>query len=144
MRRVVAGVMVAAMLAMTLTVAMAERAWKPYSYTAVPIRVINAGNLQRFDTLAVRDGERLTVNTFSLWGDDSAAAAVAQVEFMSLNSRTRYLRFTATYTSAQVKNDTWSGPWVFPKDSTIIISYSMASGVLDSALATMTYQLERP
>jgi hypothetical protein len=145
MKRVLAIVVLVA-LGGLVAISWAERAWQLKTIEKAPVRVINAGNPLRSDTIAVTSDERLTVNAFALWADDSAQTPTAVIEFKSLNlaSGTRYLRFTDTYTANQVKTSWWAGPWVFPKGDSILISYYTVGGTIDSMLATITYMLERP
>lgn len=143
-RALAVGVLVA--MAALVAVSWADRAWQLKTIEKAPVRVINAGNPLRSDTIAVASSERLTVDAFNLWADDSAQTPTTVIEFKSLNvaSGTRYLRFTDTYTANQVKASWWVGPWVFPKGDSILVSYYTVGGTIDSMLATITYRLERP
>lgn len=140
---------VALMAAALVASAWADRAQQIRTIEKAPVRLINAGNPLRADTIAVTSSERVVLDAFALWADDSAQIPTAVIEFKSLNKSpgTRYLRFTDTYSANQIKTSWWVGPWVFPKGDSILVAYytvGATPGTLDSMLATLTYRFERP
>lgn len=145
MRRKVIGIGLLAAL-LFVSSAMADRSLRYMSSVRTALRPVNAGNAQQFDTLAAFESGRVEIQNFCIYGDDSATVTpTLELEFMSLNSHTVYLRLSDTYTAAQLKTTCWPGPFIFPKDSTILVYYNLlTAGTLDTLRAYGTYKLERP
>lgn len=142
MKRVAAAA-VLMVLALAAAVSWADRAWQTKPYAGTKVRVINAGNVQRWDTLlATPSGSRCVVTNFTAYVHDSGSAAGFHVVFSSKNSATTYLALHDTLLTGQMKAIVYQGPFVFPKDSTIKVSYYMTAGVVDSLYALPTYMIE--
>lgn len=142
MRRVIASLVLLAMMFL-VAISFGDHAWQTKPYSASKVRVINAGNPQRYDTLlAVPSGRRCVLVNFAAYVHDSNLAAGFHVFFASKNSQTQYIAFHDTLTIGQRKIIQYAGPWVFPQDSTIVVSYYMTVGVLDTLFALPTYLVE--
>lgn len=133
-------------LAAIVSLAFADRSLRTTSTQRAPIRQYVGATVQQYDTLAVSEGERVELSTFSIFADDSAMTPTLNVIFSSLVTKTVYLRLVESYTANQIKNTIWTGPWAFPKDSTILIYYNITGanpGTLDTLRAAATYRLEK-
>lgn len=128
-------------------VATANRKLITKSSARASIRGYVGATPQQYDTMAASSGERVELDNFQVYVDDSAQTPTLTVWFMSLNSKTVYLKLTDSYTANQIKTTLWPGPWVFPKDSTILVYYNLTGatpGTLDTLICNSTYMLERP
>ncbi|HLF07647.1 MAG TPA: hypothetical protein VI893_10860 [Thermoplasmata archaeon] len=147
MRRLVAWAIVIAALVGVVAVAGADRSLRSSITTRTPIRGYSGATPLQYDTLAVSSGERVELQNFSVFADDSAQTPTLWVSFVSSVSKTPYLRLQQAYTANQALVTTWTGPWVFPADSTILVYYNLLGatpGTLDTLMAHATYRLERP
>lgn len=147
MKKAVAWFMVASFLVGVAALAFADRGLVALRTTRTPIRAYVGATPQQYDTLAVSSGERVELQSFNVFADDSAQAPTLWITFMSSNSKTPYLRLQQAYTANQVLVTNWTGTWVFPKDSTILVYYNLLGatpGTLDTLMVNATYRLERP
>jgi len=157
MRKVAAIVLVAMLglvvLAVLFSVAGADRSLYFTRSQRTPIRAYVGGTVQQYDTLGLRvgtptgEGERVELQSFSIFADDSAQTPTLWVNFVSSISKTSYLKLTQAFTANQVLEKTWTGTWVFPKDSVILVYYNILGatpGTLDTLIAHATYRIEKP
>lgn len=138
--------LLAALVALALAggVAYAQRAADTKPYSATKVRVINAGNAQRWDTLTtVPSGHRMTLLSMTVAAHDSNLAAGLRVVFASKNSAKTYLFLHDSLAAGQRKHIVFAGPVVFPTDSTIKVSYYTTVGTIDSLFAMPTFRIER-
>lgn len=150
MRRVVAGFLVAGLLALSLTAAFADRKDTTIRRVVAPMRSITSAAAMQsvFDTINCGSNQRVLLTSATLFGDDSALTPTIHVDFASLNTGTVYLRLTDTYTANQVKYTMWE--WgahgsAFPSDSSIIAHTWIVGGAintLDTMGLSFTYNLE--
>jgi hypothetical protein len=146
-KRIVAWVLVVAAL-LLVGIAHADRRLTLMNSSArVPLRMYVGATAQQFDTMAVGSNQRVELDQFQVYADDSAqTTSTLSIAFMSLNSRTIYARLSESYTVANgVKTSNWDGPWVFPYDSTILVYYFMQGttpATLDTLRVHAVYRLE--
>ena len=131
-------------LAIAGGIAYAQGTVNTQPYSATDVRVINAGNPQRWDTLTtVPLGHRMSLVSLAVMTHDSGSAAGLRIVFASKNSAKTYLVFHDSLTSGQRKSTFYLGPVAFPKDSTIKVSYYMTVGVVESLFTLPSFRVER-
>lgn len=146
-KKFVAWLILLSCLALVATSAFADRKLITKSSTRAAIRGYVGATPLQYDTMAVSSGERVELDNFQVYADDSAQTPQLTIWFVSSISKTAYLKLTDTYTANQIKTTLWSGPFVFPKDSTILVYYNLTAatpGTLDTLICNSTYRLERP
>lgn len=148
MRRIVAWAVIAVLTSLlAVGVAQADRKLITKSSSRAAIRGYVGATPLQYDTMGVASGERVELDNFLVYADDSAQTPTLTVWFVSSNSKTVYLKLTDSYTANQIKSTLWSGPFAFPKDSTILMYYNLTGatpGTLDTLICNSTYRLERP
>jgi len=146
MKKIVAWLVVSALVLGVATVAMADRSLRGNQSQRTPIRAYVGATVQQYDTLVANTGERIELQSFHVFADDSAMTPTLWITFMSKVSKTPYLRLQQAYTANQVLTTNWVGPWIFPNDSTILIYYNLlgaAPGTLDTLMTNSVYRIER-
>lgn len=147
MKKLFAWLVVAALVLGVAAVALADRSLTGKQSQRTPHRAYVGATPQQYDTLAVSSGERIELQSFHVFADDSAQTPTLWITFMSSGSKTPYLRLQQAYTANQVLTTNWVGPWIFPKDSTILVYYNLLSatpGTLDTLMTNAVYRIERP
>jgi len=150
MRRVIAVVVLVLVMAI-VAVSSADRSLYFTRSQRTPLRAYVGATPQQYDTLGfavgipIGAGQRVQLQSFSIFADDSAQTPTLWVNFVSSVSKTPYLKLTQAFTANQVLEKTWTGAWVFPKDSVILVYYNILGatpGTLDTLIAHATYQID--
>jgi len=148
MKRKLAAISLLAVLSLLVGSAMADRGLRSVSSRRAPIRAYVGATPQQYDTLAASTGERVELQRFIAYADDSAQAPVLTIWFTGLSSGTTYLKLNgAAFTANEVRTTTWEGPFVFPTGESILVYYNLTAatpGTLDTLIAQSVYKLERP
>ena len=142
-------VAVLAVFAMALAaLAYADRSLRTMAVQHLKVRAMVGATPQWYDTISVSSGERVELVAFAAEIFDSAMTPTLNIDFLSLNNKTRYYRIVDSYTTRQNKVSSMTGgPFAFPKDTTVLVYYNVVStapGTLDTLNSFATYRLERP